>query len=280
MSVTFVGLGWMVSRHGEMLMKVVGAERASNIYEGYRKASAEIMPLDSDGDGVCDGLEILNKTDPQNPTSHQSICPDWAESTSTYCGERISTRWIGSDNGWPQRWPKGFRAIITAGAPVLLAKGSAEPPTAGPLTATANANGEIEFDVLANEAYGDVPVVFTNVRTMESFPTPFLWFPGWRKPSVPAKWEPATADWKTGHPDWKLPGDEAPRTLAWKSADNVSGYVIEAKSLSPRFHHWIPVWHALLDTTECPSWKLGQQLVAAPSAGWNFRIIPVVATPP
>lgn len=183
MAVLFVGLGWVVWAHMDWVRKIVGQEKAFRLSDWYMARMMDVLPGDRDGDGACDGAEVFWNSDPQNPWNTPLFHPYCISRPSIigYCGERLTTRW-GHDliNGL-QPWPRGFRAVVTADEPVLLLKDAVGPPTKGPLVVTANARGEVEFDMLAESVFWDAHVEFDNSAGSLGG-RGFCRFPGWRTP--------------------------------------------------------------------------------------------------
>ncbi len=186
-AVVFAGLGWIVVRQSGWITPALGNERTLRLRDWYVIFMMKLLPVDRDGDGVCDGSELLDSTDPRNPTDGFANVRYVSQPTVTaFCGERLTMRgvqwhWVGE---WP--WPKGFKAAVSADEPVLLPKNGTGRPTKGPLVLPVNERGEVEFDVLAETAFGDVRVTLSNAANGKKIRDPLsACFPGWRMPLLP-----------------------------------------------------------------------------------------------
>ena len=280
MTVVFVGLGWMVVRQFEVMYRVLGEERENRLWDWYFGFMVNLMPGDRDGDGVCDGWELFDGTDPKNPMSFPAfgaLCLS-RPTIVAYCGERMSTRWVqGGYSDLNVRWPRGFTAVVSAEEPVLLPKGGAGPPTRGPLVVPVNERGELEFDFLAESGLPNVQIVFGNAAHNRDMMYSYAHFPGWRKPPIPASIDGGSpvAAFKGGkdgaiaeHPvGWVTP-------LGWSG-----GYIIEA-ALAEGNENWLPV--GVAEPTET-LWRFGNsrwEFFPGYTGPLKFRVVPVIPTPP
>ena len=290
MAVVFAGLGWMIARHDEWVVKNLGGERTKRVWNWYLGFMANLLPGDQDGDGVCDGAELFRGYDPRNPNDSpqfDALCLSRPEIIA-YCGERLSTRWMQGLGVEGVRWPRGFRAVVRATEPVLLSKHDAGPPTRGPLLVPVNERGEVEFDVLAERAFWHMGVVVgrgtdANVQYPRQVPARF---PGWRIP------QPLPVSIDGGPPDtafhrgvkWKGSKDVG-HTMRWVVPAGWTGdYVIEAAREEDN-GNWQPVLTATETETEA---KFGRgiydrdpwRFFSGYTGPLKFRVVPVSATPP
>lgn len=301
MAVVFVALGWAV---GQTLYvaRAIGRERAARLEVWYAHAAEAMIPWDTDGDGIRDGLEIFVGSDARNPRRHPQI-GFYARPTLFYCGERTPLRC--GRFGYPEQWlwPRGFAVTITAtstlvdpndrnsavlfsnpgefGVPVLLAKGATGPATAGPLTVRVPRDGYLEFDILGGQIFDDVSLNFTNVRTGERFSQAILIsVVGWRG-------TPITPHLVKGSRRLEYPlisNKEEDRfavdTFAWAaSQEPVRRYVVEAARDEPGAE-WrvIDLMHGQMTKSE-----LGDRRDSdfpGYSGPLKFRIVPTRASPP
>ncbi len=291
MAVVFAGLGWMVARDYKFpwVSNALGDEKFIRLWHWYSGFMESVMPGDRDGDLVCDGAELFEGTDPNNPMSLSEVAgpcrPDSVihPTIIPYCGERMATRWMqGVDprGTSTRRWPRGFHAVVSADQPILLAKDGAGAPTKGPLVVPVSESGELEFDILAERAFGAVLLDFRNPATKESFGWLRVWCLGWRTAPVPVSIDGGSPDvafhnwvkWPDSYQDaykmkWVAP-------VGW-----TGGYVIEA-AREQGDERWQPIhWEESAQT----EWSFGfQNLEDFPdyTGPLKFRVVPVSATPP
>jgi hypothetical protein len=69
----YAGLGWLVLTQPDWFKLRIGSERLVRLWEAYAHTAAKLLPQDSDGDGICDGFEIFDRTDPKQPLSHRPL---------------------------------------------------------------------------------------------------------------------------------------------------------------------------------------------------------------
>ncbi len=191
-AVVFVALGWVVARHWEEVAKVIGRERQIRLTNWYVHFIVGLLPDDGDGDGVCDGAELYFESDPRNPTSrpvflrHRLTTRGHSAGEIVYCGVRLVGRLVQDIDGTEVRWPKGFKAVVSASEPVLLLRDDAGSPTRGPVSLTANERGEVAFEIMAESAFESVSIVSETATDAIGLGQVFRQFPGWRTPPIPA----------------------------------------------------------------------------------------------
>lgn len=279
MAVVFTGLGWIVARDFRRVCGVIGVARGFRLSNFYLGIMATLMAGDRDADGVCDGVELLLGTDPRNSMS----CPEfnfmWVspDPKVAYCGERVAARCLQVTELGDVRWPRGFRALVSANEPILLPKDGAGPPTKGPLVVPVNESGEVKFDIMAESSFGDVRVEFGNAANNQGLKYEVARFPGWRAPPITAS--------INGGPSVAVPlslpiFDDGLRNIQWGAPVGwSSGYVIEAAREAGN-GIWQPVHEVRPTETR---WKFAND-------PWNyfddytgplkFRVVPVSPTPP
>lgn len=285
MAVGFAVLGWMVSRHQDWAVRAIGSERKARLWDWYLGFMANVLPGDQDGDGVCDGAELFLGSDPRNPMSNADMHASYPSQRTiiAYCGDRMTTRWVmRSYYVESVRWPTGFRAVVSADEPVLLPKGGGGSPTKGPLVVPMNARGEVEFDIMAEGAFRDVHVEFSNAANNKSLGWMPAMFPGWRTVPIPASIEGGPARSPHNHVRWKGDvGISYNNDLKWVAPDGWTGaYVIEA-AREEGDGSWRPV--ATVKST-ATTWSIFEKPwdVSFPRyyGPLKFRVMPVSPTPP
>lgn len=295
MAVVFAGLGWIVVRRSGWLIPSCGNERTHQLSIWYEVFLMKMLPDDRDGDGVCDGLELIYATDPRNPTDGFAVLRFAERPTSptafvAFCGERLSLRGVQWNpvGEWP--WPKGFKAVVSADQPVLLPKKGTGPPTKGPLVVPVNGRGEVEFDILAEAAFGDVSVTLSNAANGKTILNPLsACFPGWRMPLLSASPNESELERVAQHfkshgrqvrpapPNGSQPYADVLNHLIWSrdqdalkrvASDNWKGtYIIEA-SPEQGAESWRPIY--LVDPTLVSRY---------PNAEWSFGNYPSTRFP-
>src|SRR5205085_11765602 len=80
--------------------------------------------------------------------------------------------------------PRGYRATVSATAPVLVPHGTDEAPTSGPMTVVADDQGYLQFDVLAEDPRDGVFLSFGNTGNADLILSDPFVFPGWRTPAI------------------------------------------------------------------------------------------------
>ena len=280
MAVVFAGLGWMVARDFSRLSGAIGGERALRLWHWYFAFTVNLLPGDRDGDGVCDGAELFLNSDPNNPKNDpgfEALCLAHPAITA-YCGERLTTRWAEKMRNESVRWPRGFRAVVSANQPVLLPKGGAGPPTKGPLIVPVNERGEVEFDILAERVFWNVHVDVRSAANHRYLGPVRAFFPGWRLPPLPTSIDagPAYAAFRR-EVNWQK-REGAAYDMRWVFADWNGDYVLEAA-------------HGVGDGGWQPVLAVESKLkdVWFSSGFWDFfpgyrgplkfRVVPVSATP-
>lgn len=68
-----IGLGWGIQCHRSKLDHVLSPYVSQRLFDGYLNALAGLLPRDSDGDGVCDGIELWEGTNPNNRHDFQTF---------------------------------------------------------------------------------------------------------------------------------------------------------------------------------------------------------------
>ena len=282
MALGFAGLGWMVARDFGRVSEVIGGKNARHLWHWYFAFMVNSMSGDRDGDGVCDGAELFLHSDPNNPQSDpgvEELCLGHPTITS-YCGERLTTRWTQKMNNESVRWPRGFRAIVSANQPVLLPKGGTGPPTKGPLTVAVNERGEVEFDILAERIFSNAYVEFRNAATHRYFGVERAFFPGWRLPPLPASIDggPAYAAFRREH-NWQK-RERAEYDMGQVIRDGWNGdYVIEAaRELGDG--GWQPILAVESKLKDVWFSSGFWDFFPGYTGPLKFRVVPVSATPP
>ena len=281
MAVVFVGLGWMVARHNDWMAKAIGKPRVFLMGHWYLGFMADLMPDDQYREGLCDGAVLFlgNRWMPSAYPDFEATCVSHP-SVIAYCGERVTIRWAELTDFGYVRWPRGFKAVVTVDAPVLLPKGGSGPPTKGPLVVSLNARGELEFDILADGVFGADYVDFRIAANDESIGRVGTHFPGWRT-------SPIAVSINGGPPDARFKpvlerdqGVDTPYTARWAALPGWTGdYSIEAAREEGE-GSWLPL--KVLDSNET-QWEFD-------FAPWfyfpgytgplKFRVVPVSPTPP
>jgi hypothetical protein len=186
-----VGLVWVAWYRQEWVETVLSTPDAEKLAMASLSAQLALPSADSDGDSIPDWLELQSRTDPRAASSHMPLIASMVADGGVYSGQRTRVRW-----GWflralkiNVRWPAGFRAIVRADAPILLAPGSAAPPSAGPLPLTASLDGYLDFDVLVSQPGTAVHLFFSHPNpqvVFDEFPTGCrVTTYGWRQPAYP-----------------------------------------------------------------------------------------------
>lgn len=313
MAVVFVGLGWIVVRRSGWIIPALGNERTGRLQDWYAVFLMKLLPDDRDRDGVCDGSELLCATDPRNPTDGFAVLRFVARPTAptaiiAFCGERLPMRGVQwrSVGEWP--WPKGFKAVVSADQPVLLLKNGTGPPTKGPLVVPVNVRGEVEFDILAEAAFGDVSVTLSNPANGKTILNPLsACFPGWRMPLLSAspnesELERVAQHFKThgtqvrpAPPNGSQPYSDVLNHLIWRgdqdalkrvAPDNWLGtYIIEA-SPEQEAESWRPIYlvdPALVSRYPSSEWSFGNYpstRLPGSTGPLKYRFVPASPTPP
>ena len=285
MAVGFAGLGWMCSRDFGRVVGVVGFEKAHRLRDWYLVFMANLMPGDRDGDLVCDGAELFLGTDPRNPRSTLNFVPhcfshSFSETFFIYCGERRATRWKQNIDFSVVRWPRGFRAVISANQPVLLPKNGTGAPTEGPLVVSVNECGEVEFDILAESSFEDVRVEFGNAANDQNLGRDHACFPGWRTPPIPVSIDggPPDATFQRGVEG--VMSSDVFHQMKWAAPTGWTGdYVIEA-AREESSGSWQPVQEKAAKT----EWTFNRSNLHIYFPDYTgplkFRVVPVSPTPP
>jgi hypothetical protein len=262
------------------MVRLLGYARAEQLLLRYSAVLAKVMPWDTDGDGVSDGLEWFYATGHNNPTStpDRLRMPEPVEAPEIvwYSGERKTLRWVLRDR--PRiGYQKSFRATIAADTPVLLATGKNGPPGKGPITLAPNSLGELEFDVLSDHPVLDVGFTFT--IPANGFSNTFLYdFQGHRLPRETAVYFSDPQGRPINYPDDNLKMPLTDVCLAWASLEGVKGYMIERKRKVPRAE-WKPYGTRAI-TDEDPAQPvvfligLFTSLADVP-ADFDYRVVPV-----
>ncbi len=278
MVVGFAGLGWIVRWREDWVAKVVGGDGLSRLWCGYYYFLANAMPGDADGDGVCDGAELWEGTDPDNRKSHDNFnvgCLSQSPEIAFY-GERLATRWV-QVFGYAQiRWPRRFRAVVSADEPILLPKDGAGPPTKGPLLVDVNERGELEFDIMGEQAFqGSVAVRFDNAVTNESIGFASAHFYGWRTMPIPV-----SVDGGPPRADFPDRGKEVRHYMKWEAPADWKGcYVVEVAREDGN-GGWQPVWTVQAPATDSSFSYDPWSYFTDYRGPVKLRVVPASVTPP
>lgn len=193
----FLGLGWVVRDHYDWLDKVVrNSESETRLWIWYGHAAAGFAPWDSDGDGYSDGLEFWLETDARKPTSRPDVNPwlasQW-EGLTPFCREWSHWKSKPHIDGFVFGWVPGTQISVSANHPAIVFRKKSGDPESPTLTITANANGELVFDVCFTAAVvRDVSsdespqVLFMDPKSGDKFCNRLPEVYGWRGPTVPA----------------------------------------------------------------------------------------------
>ncbi len=189
-------------------------------------------------------------------------------------------RWVVSIGRQNIRWPRGFKAVVSAAFPVLLTKDGSGPPTNGPLLMMVNQHGELEFDIFAESVLGAGYLDFGNAVDNQNIDRFRLCFPGWRMLPIPASVDGGAIDIELhGGVTWEMcRGFE--HDVKWSTPAGWTGaYVVEV-SRGEGDGNWRPMRVVESGLTQ---WTFGTDL-------WNnfsgylgplrFRVVPVSSTPP
>lgn len=291
MAVGFAGLGWMVARQPKIVERAVGQKRIARLWSFYLRFLANSMSGDRDGDGVGDGVELWQGTDPQNSMSHYPL--EFASSPRliviAFCGEPLAVRWMeGVGGAYTVRWPRGFRVTVSANEAMLRPKNGTGRPTGGALMLSVNERGEVECEILAESMPEYLAsVMFRSAVTNEFVGSSAVQVAGWRTVPIPVSIEGAKPEAgireevKVG----LMPGGGY--LLKWDAPTGwMGGYVIEAAS-EEGVQSWIPLQAMPLPI---PGGPVPETTYFISREDWRFfpgytgplkfRVVPVSATPP
>lgn len=258
--VVFFSLSWAVTRHRDWLERAVGGRMTEHLWRVCRDLAQRALPGDSDGDDVCDGLELFYQTDPRNPLSHPdvSVEPDhpmvgdciWRKEVILFCGERTRVRWVEIVEGQRVRFTRK-NVMLSADEPALLTAGGTGKPTKGPLQVAVSPDGSVEFDLGAEQPIDISIRVTLTLAGSGAWTHELPWeVAGWPLPSVEAyvcrdipslnrydgNGSSLAAEMRRIE-QGKKGGDKEPRraeetavTVEWKKANEpVAHYVIESR---------------------------------------------------
>ena len=229
-------------------------------------------------DGVCDGAELWEGTDPNNRKSHDNFnvrCLSQSPEIA-FCGERLATRWV-QEFGYARiRWPRGFTAKVSADQPILLLMGGAGPPTKGPLIVSVNGHGELEFDILAERIFEEtVEVKIANAATNKRIASAGAHFYGWRTAPIPA-----SVDGGPPRADFPDHGKAVNHYMKWEAPAGWKGFYIIESAPEGGNGGWQPWWYARAPQTDSFIGYGPWSYFPDYRGPVKLRVVPVSPTPP
>jgi hypothetical protein len=73
----YIGLGWAVWSDQPWAYWILGYTRFERVHDAYQHAMENFFSGDRDGDGVRDGQELWERSDPLNPKQHAGLVIEW-----------------------------------------------------------------------------------------------------------------------------------------------------------------------------------------------------------
>jgi hypothetical protein len=283
---------------------LLGKDRFQRMSTSYTQAASTLRPGDFDRDGVCDGCEFFQRTDPRNPMDHPEFGARWDTggfvANAKLFTNRTEPAWLLNDvewhqpgkrqrvRGWlmiesrPATFPRGFQLRLTPSRRALLGH-PGDDPAAPSLVVPVAHDGYFIFDLqMPTHAVNDLPlvsVVIDNAATNESLGNLTVRCVWPQEPLVPTvtkvppeEWLPeVTADGAEDHPVFLLAWPPVP-----EPADNV---LIEA-ARDDENADWFPIALRSANEPSCPV----RQFLRGPfhpyTGPLKFRVVPICYSPP
>lgn len=232
----FAGLGWMVWSRNGLLDRFLSEKTQNRLFRTYAHTAAWLMPLDADGDGFSDGIELFFGSDPHSEALLPPLEIEMLNERpgSVFCGEWVHTRWAVRYEGEQFPLPRGFQGNVEGEIWGVSLRKSPGDPAVGELVVAPNKNGEVEFDFQATRSNSEAQVLLRSAKIDRVVSLYSFYTLGWRGITTAGTFcdesggplaSPLRPTWRFGDSDLYLMRPTNPETVA--------SYLVERRRKTP-----------------------------------------------